>query len=289
MLDMALKKLRGYFREVAYEDPLEKDNKGRSGELSGEPAMVLEFASDAAEVPIRGECFMLTRQGYGYWLFTWGPDEYVDDLKGRWENLREGFKLFDEREGWRSQPRKSVEFTGNGVPYVLHYAIEVWRKEENAKDYDEKSELALRGFEPVDEEDKGTKRRDEYAGKAATVQVLVLPAAADLKKAAEGALEHVRKRQSEWYPEIKIEPVKDRKTDKPVVSAEVGALRGQVSKLRVKLDPDTVRYAVLAVVSRPKGLLAIYGECKWDSQTYWDGEFKALLASVRLKAKEKAK
>ncbi len=289
MLDVALKKLRGLFPDVTYEDPLEKDNKVQSGELSGEAAMVLEFASESDQVPIRGQCVMLTRQGYAYWLFTWGPEEYLDDQKVRWNSLREGFQLLNEREGWRAQPRKSVEFPGKGVPYMLNYVIEVWRREENPKDYDDKAELALRGFEPVEDEEKGTKRPDEYAGKAATIQVLVLAAEPDLKKAAEGALEHVRKRLSELNPDVKIEPVKDRKTDKPLVSAEVGALRGQVSKLRVKLDPDTVRYGVLAVVKRPEGVVAIYSECKWERQTYWEGEFKALLETVRLKEKSKAK
>jgi hypothetical protein len=285
MVDLALKKLRGYFREVAYEDPLEKEGKGRTGELSGEPAMVLEFASESSEVPVRGQCYMLTRQGYAYWLFTWGAEEYRAELQVRWDALREGITLLDEREGWRSQPRKSVEFTGTGVPYVINYAIEIWRREENPKDYDDKAELALRGFEPIEDEEKGTKRPDEYAGKAATVQVLVLPAAGDLKAAASGALEHVRKRLSELYPNVQIEPVKDKKTEKPIVSAEVGALRGQVSKLRVKLDPDTVRHGVLAVVNRREGAVAIYCECKWDRQSYWESEFKALLQTVRVQEK----
>jgi hypothetical protein len=230
-------------------------------------------------------------------LFTWGPEEYLEDLQVRWEKLREGVKLLDEREGWQPQPRKSIEFAGTGIPYVLRYAIEtggsppieLWHREENAKDYDKLAEFALRGFEPVEDEEKGTKRRDENASRVATVQVLVLPAAGDLKKAADGALEHVQKRLTEVYPDVKIEPVKDRKTDKPMISAEVGSLRGQVSKLRVKLDPDTVRYAVLAVVNRPEGVLAIYGECKWDRQTYWEGEFKALLETVRLKGSGKKK
>jgi hypothetical protein len=287
MIDVALKKLRGYFREVNYDDPLEKPNKGRTGELGGEPAMLLDFACDSDAVPTRGQCYMLTRRGYAYWLFTWGPEEYLEDLQVPWEKLRERFKLLDARDGWRAQPRKSVEFPGTGVPYVLKYAIDVWHKEENAKDYDNKAELALRGFELIENEEKGTKRPDEYAGKAATVQVLTLPAAADLKTASDEALEHVRKRLSELHPEVKIEPAKDRKTDKPLVSAEVGALRGQVSKLRLKLDADTARYGVLAVVNRPEGVLAIFCECKWDRQTYWEGEFKALLQTVRLKGKSK--
>jgi hypothetical protein len=266
---------------------LEKDNKGRLGELSGEPAMVLDFASDSDQVPIRGQCCMLARQGYAYWLFTWGPEDYLDELKVSWDKLREGFKLLNEREGWKPQPRKSVEFPGVDMSYVVNYAIEVWRREENAKDYDPMAELALRGFEPIENEETGAKKTDEYAGKAATVQVLVLSAEKDLKKAADAALEHVRKRLSELHPDIKIEPVKDKKTEKPIISAEVGALRGQVSKLRLKLDPDNERYGVLAVVNRTEGLLAIFCECKWDRLAYWDGEFKALLETVRIKENAK--
>jgi hypothetical protein len=287
MLDIALKRLRGYFREINYNDPLEQPDKGRTGDLSGERAIVFDFACDFDEVPIRGQCYMLARQGFAYWLFTWGPEQYLEDLQVRWEKLREGIKLLNEREGWQAQPRKSVEFAGTDVPYLLKYAIEVWHKENNPKDYDEKAELALIGFEPVEDEEKGTKRRDETAGRSATVQVLVLPAEADLKKAAEVALEHVRKRLSELHTDVKIEPVMDKKTNKPLVSDEIGVLRGQVSRLRMRLNSDTTRYGVLAVVNRPEGMLAIFGDCKFDRQTYWEGEFKALLQSVRLKGKSK--
>src|SRR5262249_43974972 len=140
----------------------------------------------------------------------------------RWQDLREGFKLFDEREGWSPQPRKSDTFQGEAVGVALKYPTEVWRREENAKDYDEKAELALRGFEPVENEETGTKRVEEYAGKAATVLVLMLPPAADLKAAADAAREHVRKRKADETPSVKIEDVLDRQTKKPLVVTEVG-------------------------------------------------------------------
>jgi hypothetical protein len=285
LVDIAARKLFAYFRKMEYENPLEKETKGYTGELGGEQAIVLDFvATGANEVVVRGQCYLMTRQGYGYWLFTWGAQDDYEDLQPRWEKLREGLKLFDEREGWSPQPRKTDTFEGEAVPCALNYATEVWRREENAKDYDGKAELALRGFEPIENEETGTKRIEEYAGKAATVLVLVLPPAADLKAGAAAAREYVRKRKTDEVPSVKIEEMLDRQTKKPVVFTEVGALHGQVNKLRVKLA-DTEKYAVLGVVSRPEGVVAIYCECPWSRQTYWDPEFMALLKSVHLKGR----
>ena len=77
--------------------------------------------------------------------------------------------------------------------------------------------------------------------------------------------------------------MKDRKTDKPFVSTKVGALRGQLNKLRLELNSEPQRYGVLAVTTLPGGVLVIYCECKWDRQVYWDQEFKSLLETIRIK------
>jgi hypothetical protein len=116
------------------------------------------------------------------------------------------------------------------------------------------------------------------------VLVLVLEPAADLKAGAAAAREYIRKRKADESPSVKIEDILDRQTRKPLVSTEVGALHGQVNKLRMKLA-DTDRYAVLAVVNRPEGVVAVFCECPWNRQTFWDQEFMALLKSIHLKGR----
>jgi hypothetical protein len=287
LLDVALRRLRAYFPQFEYEDPLLKEDKGRSGELGGEPALVVDFAgSDATEVPMRGRCLALTRQGYAYWFFTWGPEDHLDDLEARWEKLRAGFRFHDEREGWRPQPRKTTGFRGITIECSLDYIKDVWKQLENPRNADDRAELVLHGFEPIENEETGTKRIAEYSGKLATVQVLLLERAASLDAAAAAALEHVRKRQMDLHPAFKLEPVKDKKTGKPLTSSKVGSLRGRVSKLRLQLDADTERYGVLAVANQPDGVLAVFCDCRWDRRAYWDQEFEALLGTVRLKGKK---
>jgi hypothetical protein len=289
LLDVALRKLRGYFPRVEYEDPLQQENKGRSADLGGESAIVMDFAgNDANEVRMAGKCFMLTRQGYAYWLFVWGSEEHADQLEVRCDTLRAGFQLLNEREGWKPQPRRTKEFAGDKIPYAIHYATDLWKKATDATEYDPKAELVLRGFEPVEGEEPGNiKRREEYAGKAGEVQVLVLDRADNLAAGATAALEYIRKRHAEVNTEVKIEPVKDQK-GKPLVSTSVGKLRGRVSKLRVQLGDNNEKYCVLAVVNHAAGLLVIYCECAWDQRSdqvpgYWNEEFKDLLATVHLK------
>jgi hypothetical protein len=296
MLDEALKVLRNDdspFRNVSYEDPFTGENKGRTGTLGGEPAIVFPFvATGKDEVSMTGEVFMLTRQGYAYWFFFWGPEDDVDQLRAGWANVRNGFKLFNKREGWKPHPRETERF-GSDSGYHLDYVtftppsrgdqkLRLWRKEENPKDYDDKCELALKGFEPT-EEDTGAVRVVPYAGKLAVVRVLVLDQKSDDKdpKATYNAAEaHVLKKVQDESnrPEAKFEPQPDPKSSK----VDVGALRGQVSHLRIQLDVDNERYGVLAVAPLSgEKVLVIFCDCRFDRRDFWKQEFKAVIETVR--------
>jgi hypothetical protein len=283
LLDVALTKLRGYFTSVEYEDPFQGKQRGRTGTLGGEPAIVVDFqGTDKSEVIMRGQAYLLGRQGFGYWLFTWGPEDMVDQLAEDWDAVRSRFRLFNQREGWKPRPPESLRFVVPNLDVQLNYLKGLWRREDNPKDYDDQAVLALRGFEPTEDEATGKKRVVAYAGKAATVQVLALPAVADVKSAYEAALEHVKKKQMDTYPMLAVKAVNDRKTGKPVVGVEVGALRGQWARLQLELDPDTSRFGLLAVVNLPpKGSLAVFCECRWERRDFWDQEFRQLIETVR--------
>lgn len=287
LLDLGLKRLRAFFPRLEYENPLLGESGGRTGELSGEPAIVMPFsASDTGDVPVRGTCTMLSRQGYAYWLVFWGPEDYHDELAEHFEALRERFKLYNEREGWKPTPRESERFAGTGVPYQLDFIKEVWKKEPNAKDADAAAELFLRGFEPTLDQETGRARVVELSGKAAEVLVAVLPKAASLKDAVKAAEEHFRKKHVELHPGFKMEPVADRKTGKPLPGKDVGSYHGEVQRLRLVLDADNERFAVLAVANQPQGVLAVWCECRWNRREYWEQEFRTVLRTVRPATKE---
>lgn len=282
LLDRALKHLRAYFLNVYYDDPFQGEKNGRTGLLGGEPAIVFPFdATDRDEVPMRGQCYVLTRRGYAYWFVSWGPADNYDELEERWDKLRQGFKLYNEREGWKPTPRKTEPVVGTALPYQLHYASDTWTREPDPKAADTAADLLLRGFEPTRDDDTGKLRDIALVSKSAEVRVLALPKADTLANAVQSTLDHVRKKHLETHPATKIEPVTDRKTGKPLTSIDVGELRGQVDRVKLELSHDHERYARIAVVSLPAGVLAIVCECRWERRDYWDQEFKSLLESVR--------
>jgi hypothetical protein len=287
LLDQAVKYLRDFFPQMEYINPFSGEKEAHTGELSGEPAIVFTFsAADADNVPMTGQCYMLTRQGYAYWLLFWGPEDYHDQLFEQWEVVRQGFKLHDQRDGWKSTPREMVVFTGALLPYQLRFGKDLWQKEDNPKDADETAELLLRGFEPSEGE-RGRSRIVRLSSKAGEIKVLILPRATDLKSAVTATHEHIRKKLAETTPGVKIEPVMDRKTGKPIVGNAVGDFPGQVDHLNVQLSSDSERYYLVAVTRRAEGVLAIVCDCKWDRRDYWEQEFKEVVATIRESAKEK--
>jgi hypothetical protein len=282
LLDQALLRLRAAFPQLEYEDPFSGENKGRSSDLSGEPAIVFTFSGAGAdEVPVRGRCCMLFRRGYAYWLMFWGPEDYHDQLVPHWEQLQEGFTLHDDRDGWKPMPRPAETFTGRKLAYQLDFAKEVWKKLDDAGEADAAAELLLRGFEPSPDDETGKPRVVELAGKAAEVRVLVLPKAADLAAAVAAVREHLHKKLGETNPGVKIEAITDPKTGNPLSASAVGAFPGQSDALRLVLAPENERYARVAVVKQPDGVLALVCECRWERRGYWEEEFTALLKTVR--------
>lgn len=274
LVEEAVKRLKPYFPRLEYVDPVQS-GRGRDADLGDEAALRLIFKATAADqVPMVGECLMTARRGIGYWWMTWGPEEEGREaLQELWDTLREGFRLHNEREGWRPSPRPTTPARLEGTSVEVSYVTEVWRPEtDNVKDYDPLAVLVLRAFE------KEGNRPDEYAGKAATIQALLLPKAADLASAVTVAKEQVEKQQK-----LKLEPYLDRGGKQALGVRDVGALKGEVRQFDVKEGTDVIRFAALAVVNRPEGVLAFYFECPPGKRGYWLGELKAFLATVRLR------
>ncbi len=275
LVDEALAHLRGYVPTPEWQ--LKPKDVGT--QLGGQPALELEFEGvDAAQVPVTGLCRMLGYRGYGYWFFTWGPAEEKDLIAPEWEALRQRFALLNNREGWAERPREARRVQGGKVPYELRYATGVWKKAK-ADDYDPAADLVLVGHEP---EPPGGRT---LASKKAVLQALVLDKAPDLKAAAAAAQAHLLKRQQQEAggdnaAKVSAEPT----TDKGGGSrdADVGDVRGHVSRLHVQSDDGLDRYVLLGVVNRPEGVVVLQFECEWPRRDFWEQEFRALLETFKL-------
>lgn len=269
----ALARLRSYLKPQELEWELRPKSDG--DHLGGQPALRLDFKGiDPNEVEVSGECFMTAYRGIGYWFFTWGPTSDRDQLGPEWESLRQGFALLDQREGWKEAGPEAELVEGTEVPYRLSPAKAVWRKE-TTEGYDPKAEVVLLGRAVTG---------PRHAGTDATVQVLVLAKAGDLKSAVKAATDHYLEHQKADYPETTLEVFKDRTGADEDRDTEVGAAPGHVTKLHVTNEEGRERYVVLAVVAgQPGGDVVLVCDCAWPQRERWDPEFAALLKSFKFK------
>lgn len=277
LLDRALRHLRAYFPRMEYEDPFGGESDGRSDKLGGEPAVVFNFsATDASEVPVRGQAYILSRQGFSYWMLFWAPEDNYDELADKWQALRAGFRLYNEREGWKPRPRETATFAGSAMSYRLRYPRDIWKANDHPKGADPACEVFLQGQEPEEDESTGRKRgAGNSLGVAAEVMLLVLPKADDEKSAAAAAMNHVKKQWAETHPMLKVEPLPERG------KGRAGAMMTRIDRFRVLHDPGNERFVLIAVASQPDGLLALVAECRWDRKDYWEQEFRALAEAAQ--------
>ena len=275
LVDEALAHLRGYLQGFEWE--LKPKNAG--ARRGGQSALELEFeGEDPWQVRMNGLCRMLAYRGYGYWFFTWAPAEEKDLAAPQWDGLRQRFTLLNNREGWAEKARETERARGTKAPYQLRYAKGVWTKEK-LDGYDPAADLVLLGREP---EPVGAR---PHAGKTALLQVLLLDKAADLKAAAAAAQAHLLKRQQEAAGENAAKVTVEPTTDKGGGSraADVGDVRGHVSRLHVKSDDGLDRYVLLGVVNRPAGVVVLLFECDWSRRDFWEQELRPLMETFRLK------
>jgi hypothetical protein len=285
-VDEALRKLRAYFKNVEWElKPKQR--------LAGQPALLLEFQGDDPEqVRMSGQCLALAHRGFAYWFFTWTPLKDREEVEPLWDDLRQRFTLLDQREGWTERSPETEPVQGKKAPYRLDFLKELWEKVET-DGYDPLADLVLIGHEPSTkletEGDEsapvGPQPGHRHAGRAATVQVLVLPREADLKAAVKAAQVYILNRQQapdgENYPRTTMTLIKDKEGAEEDHDVDVGTVRGHVSKLQVKNTDDRERYVVLGIVNRPEGVVVLMFECNWTRRDFWDQEFTPLLMTFR--------
>jgi hypothetical protein len=277
MLDEALNKLRNNFPK------LDQEMKPAEGQtLGGQPARVLSFqATDADEVDVVGEVYMLAYRGYGYWLFGWHPVGEEDAMNGEWERVRNTFTLGNKRDGWKEKPRDTDPLAVPEAGLQLAYAKGVWEEDDPAS-YDPAAKKVLRGSYPS--ETPGAKP-DKLASRKSIVRVLVLDRKDNLKAGAAAARDYVLENQKDpergGYPATTLVPLKDKDGTESDREMEFGLLHGRLMKFEMRNSPDLEKFLMLGVVNQPKGLVVFWCESGWDKRDFWEQEFTTLLSSLQ--------
>jgi hypothetical protein len=96
--DEAVSRLDGYFKNLEWEPATD-------GTLAGRKAGRLIFQGSADGSTMEGECYILIYRGIAYWFITWAPLTDAPQLKEEFRQIREGFSLLKEREGWTEKAK----------------------------------------------------------------------------------------------------------------------------------------------------------------------------------------
>jgi hypothetical protein len=246
--------------------------------FAGLPAQRLVFSAESgSNVPVCGECLMTAHAGLAYWFFGWTPaatDEAVlAGVQQEWRQVREGFTLLKEREGWTGKVPEVVTAEGRKVRYRLKYTKGLWENDDNPAGAD----LLLHGRDPEHSED---------ARRWAWVRVFLRPAAADAEAALADARAFVQQREKALYPETTMDPVPEAgKGGLPDGAVELGQAGTRVMRLRVKKAEDYEYFFAIAAVPRPTATLVLVCECAWSQREAWEDRFGPVLHSLQFDKK----
>jgi hypothetical protein len=274
MVDEAVRRLKAFFK-----DTLEWEARPEV-ELAGKRAQRLVFLAELKSVAMVGECYLLANQGIGYWFVTWAPAELKDAASMEWDNLRKGFTLLKERDGWSEKPPEQFTVSGSdkAPPYRLTCTKGVWEKQQEANPFDPRADVALLGRDATEPKD---------ADKTATALVLLLPKANDLRAAVTAAKAYLVEQQKKLYPETTLEEIEGKVKSEERQPEEIGNVRGQVLRLHVKSTSDLQKLVYLAVIQRPEldHVVVLQCECDWRRRVYWEVNFTQLERKFHLKIK----
>jgi hypothetical protein len=239
--------------------------------LAEQRAQHLIFQGDVNHVRMAGDCYVLVFKGISYWFTVWGPAESAEESREGFRELRKGFALLKERDGWTEKRPAVVTFLGEKVPYSLRDTEGIWEKWNQSADADPAADLLLQAKDQIET------KHDSLA----RVLVLVLDKQPDLPSAVKSARAHLESQQRQIYPNTNVEVVLSTAgaEDHP---ANVGEVPGHMVKLHVKNTEGRERLVLLAVVNQPNKLLVIQCECDWKRRSR-EADFTQLLGTFRLK------
>jgi hypothetical protein len=262
--------------ESLFGDALELAKKATKAQLGGEDCRALPFKGTLNTVTWYGECYLLTHQGFGYWLFVassarWGQADDAAHIKDLLDNGK-NFALVTERKGWREQPPKMDPFHAQNAPLSMTVPSGAWEKSP-AKDVEETGELYL----------FGRFLREKDNRKNASILVFTADKKSDLKESLREVRSYLEKRLQEEIAQYKylaagegaattIEPVGDRS--------------GAVTELKLMLNDEPRRYTLLAVVHHEDKAYVIRCECIWEHRQIWQQDFRNALATLKFDSKD---
>jgi hypothetical protein len=269
VVDEAVGSLNAYFQNFEWDQ--KTDTK-----LAGQRAQRLVFQGEWNSIMMSGECYLLTYKGITYALSTWAPAVQVKEgtVEAEFEDLRGRFSLLKEREGWTEKRPPVRTFSGERAAYTLRDTEALWEKWAAPDDADPKADLLLQAKDRVESQD---------VDKMARVLVLVLPSQSGLPAAVKAARAYLEEQQKREYPATTWEVVSEPQGAEGRPAA-VGEAPGRLMKFRVKNGDNRVRFMLLAVVNRPKGVLAIQCECDWNRRSLWERDFHQLIGTFSVKA-----
>jgi hypothetical protein len=246
--------------------------------FAGQPAQRFVFtAENSSNVSQSGECLMTAYNGIAYWFVGWTPsaaDEAVlADVQQQWRDIRQGFALLKEREGWVGKQPEIVEAEGRkGALYRLSYTKGLWERGDDGD-----ADLLLQGRDPDNPQE---------ARKSAWVRVFVRPATGDPESAMAAARAFVEEREKRLYPDMKLSAVpEEAKGGLADGAVDLGKVRAQVLRLLVKKAEDYDYFFAVAAVPRPVYTLVIVCECAWPQRKLWEPRFGTVLHSLRFARK----
>lgn len=271
--------LEGYFTEN-----LEYEFDENEVAIHGKQSQRVRFRGQSHRQTFHGECHMFGHQGLGYWIMAWGVGDSLKNLESDFDDLRQRFSFGDERKTWEEKRPALQVFEAVKTELRLRDTEEIWERPViPATDFDATADLVLQAREQ-DLSAEGDRKKNIRV--AATVMVLVLPKAADLKAAVTVAREHLHAQQKKEYPETALEPLSDKERPPDQLGA-IGKAQGHLGMVRVRNGETRHLLIVQAVIPRPDYTLVLQGECYWKQRAAWEGPIVELLQSVQFGTEEK--
>ncbi len=178
--------------EKLFDDSLEWAEKPEATMLGEASAERLLFKGQLKSVVWTGYMYLLTQNGFGYWLYAAAPTkEEADELLTA--DLQGAFFVDTDRQGWRPQPPKLRSFTTADSALTIT-APEGMFEKHAAKDQDPRAELYLFARYQKDQDNR----------KNADVLVLTLAKEEDLQAALTSAKKYLEEKKQEENKDYKI-------------------------------------------------------------------------------------
>jgi hypothetical protein len=215
-------------------------------------------------------------RGFVYWLYTLSLQTDLKNNRARklWDELRDGFVLLNDREGWNPQARPPRVYKGKG--YTATYPIDVWIRP-TGKSTDPACELELFG---EDKRSKGVEDEEARAARAGHLHVVVL-GKDEGKESAAVLREHFLTRQVAEglgkLDDMKLEVILDREKKPLDRERDFGTARGRVVKYRLSSPSFPARFVVLASIPQGEQTIGIYSDSAFDRRDFWEQEINAVL------------